>query len=171
MADILRAESARPKQSGREGDAAMITVHQLMQGKAEASAVTVRPEETVYHALMLMANHNIGAVMVVDDDEQMVGIFTERDYARKVVLMGRCSPETKIGEIMTRELLTINPETTLEECMALMTKWHIRHLPIMDEGRLNGIVSMRDVVQAILNKQEETILDLEKYIMGQGYTR
>ena len=149
----------------------MITVHQLMKAKAEAAAVTVNPDETVYHALMMMANHNIGAVMVVDHEGQMVGIFTERDYARKVVLMGRCSPDTKIQEIMTRELLTINPETTLEECMALMTKWHIRHLPVMTEGHLSGIVSMRDVVQAILTKQEEMILDLEKYIMGQGYTR
>lgn len=149
----------------------MITVQQLMLAKAESNAITVKPGETVYHALMLMANHNVGAVMVIDEDDQMVGIFTERDYARKVVLMGRCSPDTKIGEIMTRELLTINPETTLEECMALMTKWHIRHLPVMSEGRLSGIVSMRDVVQALLVRQEETILDLEKYIMGQGYTR
>jgi CBS domain-containing protein len=149
----------------------MISVHQLMSARAEAPALTVREDETVYHALMLMANHNVGAVMVVDADGQMLGIFTERDYARKVILMGRCSLDTKVREIMTRELLTIHPETTLEECMALMTKWHIRHLPVLSEGRLTGIVSMRDVVQAIITKKEETIQDLEKYILGQGYTR
>jgi CBS domain-containing protein len=148
----------------------MITVQQLMLAKAEANALTVSPDETVYHALMLMANHNVGAVMVVDNG-QMVGIFTERDYARKIILMGRCSLDTKIHEIMTREMITIHPETTLEECMGLMTKWHIRHLPILSEGRLIGIVSMRDVVQAIITKKEETIQDLEKYILGQGYTR
>jgi CBS domain-containing protein len=148
----------------------MITVQQLMQAKAEANALTVSPDETVYHALMLMANHNVGAVMVIDNG-QMVGIFTERDYARKIILMGRCSLDTKIREIMTREMITIHPETTLEECMALMTKWHIRHLPILAEGHLIGIVSMRDVVQAIIIKKEETIQDLEKYILGQGYTR
>ncbi|MBP1694586.1 MAG: domain containing rane protein [Chloroflexi bacterium] len=148
----------------------MKTVQQLMSARAEAGTVTVSPDETVYHALMLMANHNTGAVMVVENG-RMVGIFTERDYARKVILMGRCSPDTKIREIMTRELLTINPETTLEECMALMTKWHIRHLPVLSEGQLVGIVSMRDVVQAIISKRDETIQDLEKYIMGQGYAR
>lgn len=148
----------------------MFTVEQLMQARIDAGALTVSPDETVYHALMLMANHNTGAVMVVEND-QMVGIFTERDYARKVILLGRCSLDTKIREIMTRELLTVNPETSLEECMALMTKWHIRHLPIMSEGRLIGIVSMRDVVQAIIGKKEDTIQDLEKYILGQGYAR
>ena len=148
----------------------MKTVQQLMSARAEAGTVTVSPDETVYHALMLMANHNTGAVMVVENG-RMVGIFTERDYARKVILMGRCSLDTKIREIMTRELLTINPETTLEECMALMTKWHIRHLPVLSEGQLVGIVSMRDVVQAIISKRDETIQDLEKYIMGQGYAR
>jgi CBS domain-containing protein len=117
-----------------------------------------------------MADYNVGAVMVVDG-EQMVGIFTERDYARKIILMGRCSLDTKISEIMTQELLTVHPETRLEECMALMTKFHIRHLPVMTEGRLVGIVSMRDVVQMIISKKDDTIQDLEKYIMGQGYTR
>jgi CBS domain-containing protein len=148
----------------------MLSVQQLMQARAEAGTIMVSPDETVYHALMLMSNHNTGAVMVVENG-QMVGIFTERDYARKVILMGRCSLDTKIREIMTRELITVHPETTLEECMEVMTRWHIRHLPILSEGHLVGIVSMRDVVQAIISKKEETIQDLEKYIMGQGYTR
>jgi len=148
----------------------MITVQQLMLARMDAGALTVSPDETVYHALVLMANHNTGAVMVVEND-QMVGIFTERDYARKVILLGRCSLDTKIREIMTRELLTVNPETSIEECMALMSKWHIRHLPIMAEGRLIGIVSMRDVVEAMISKRDETIQDLEKYILGTGYAR
>ena len=148
----------------------MITVHQLMQEKKEQGTITVSPDETVYVALKRMADYNVGAVMVVDG-EQMVGIFTERDYARKIILMGRCSLDTKISEIMTQELLTVHPETRLEECMSLMTKFHIRHLPVMTEGSLVGIVSMRDVVQMIISKKDDTIQDLEKYIMGQGYTR
>lgn len=148
----------------------MITVHQLMQEKKEQGSITVSPDETVYVALKRMADYNVGAVMVVDG-EQMVGIFTERDYARKIILMGRCSLDTKISEIMTQELLTVHPETRLEECMSLMTQFHIRHLPVMTEGRLVGIVSMRDVVQMIISKKDDTIQNLEKYIMGQGYTR
>lgn len=148
----------------------MLSVEDLMKAKVGSSAITVTPEETVFNALRLMANHNVGAVMVIEN-AQMVGIFTERDYARKVILMGRCSPETKVREIMTREMITVNPETSLEECMALMTKWHIRHLPILAGGRLTGIVSMRDVVQALITKKDDTIQDLEKYILGQGYTR
>lgn len=149
----------------------MYTVNQLMKSKAEGRTVTINQDDTVYHALMLMANHNIGAVIVVDDEGQMVGIFTERDYARKVVLMGRTSLETKLSEIMTRDVLAINPETSLEECMSLMSRWHIRHLPVVQEGKMIDIVSMRDVVEAIISNREDTIQDLEKFILGHGYTR
>lgn len=149
----------------------MYTVNQLMKSKAEGRTVTINQDDTVYHALMLMANHNIGAVIVVDDEGQMVGIFTERDYARKVVLMGRTSLETRLSEIMTRDVLAINPETSLEECMSLMSRWHIRHLPVVQEGKMIDIVSMRDVVEAIISNREDTIQDLEKYILGHGYTR
>jgi CBS domain-containing protein len=148
----------------------MLTVNDLMKAKAESSAITIDADDSVFNALRLMANHNVGAVMVVENN-QMVGILTERDYARKVILMGRCSPDTKVREIMTREMITVNPESTLEECMELMAKWHIRHLPILSAGRLTGIISMRDVVQALISKKEETIQDLEKYILGQGYSR
>lgn len=149
----------------------MYTVNQLMKSKAEGRTVTINQDDTVYHALMLMANHNIGAVIVVDDEGQMVGIFTERDYARKVVLMGRTSLETRLSEIMTRDVLAINPETSLEECMSLMSRWHIRHLPVVQEGKMIDIVSMRDVVEAIISNREDTIQDLEKFILGHGYTR
>lgn len=149
----------------------MYTVNQLMKSKAEGRTVTINQDDTVYHALVLMANHNIGAVIVVDDEGQMVGIFTERDYARKVVLMGRTSLETKLSEIMTRDVLAINPETSLEECMSLMSRWHIRHLPVVQEGKMIDIVSMRDVVEAIISNREDTIQDLEKFILGHGYTR
>lgn len=149
----------------------MYTVNQLMKSKAEGRTVTINQDDTVYHALMLMANHNIGAVIVGDDEGQMVGIFTERDYARKVVLMGRTSLETRLSEIMTRDVLAINPETSLEECMSLMSRWHIRHLPVVQEGKMIDIVSMRDVVEAIISNREDTIQDLEKFILGHGYTR
>ncbi len=149
----------------------MYTINQLIKAKAEGRTVTINQNDTVYHALMLMANHNIGAVIVVDDDGQMVGIFTERDYARKVILMGRTSLETKLSEIMTRDVLAINPETSLEECMSLMTHWHIRHLPVVHEGKMIDLVSMRDVVEAIIANREDTIQDLEKFILGHGYTR
>ncbi|HEX7976614.1 MAG TPA: CBS domain-containing protein [Anaerolineales bacterium] len=120
----------------------MFTVRQLMQEKGDIGTYSIAPQATVYEALMLMADKNVGAIAVVDRG-QMVGIFTERDYARKIVLKGKTSLETPLKDIMTSETITVLPETTLEECMALMTEWHIRHLPIMADGRLVGMVSMR----------------------------
>lgn len=146
----------------------MFTVRQLMQEKGDIGTYSIAPQATVYEALMLMADKNVGAIAVVDRG-QMVGIFTERDYARKIVLKGKTSLETPLKDIMTSETITVLPETTLEECMALMTEWHIRHLPIMADGRLVGMVSMRDVVQAILSKKDSTIENLENYILGEGY--
>ncbi len=147
----------------------MLTVKQLLQLKRDESTYSVSPQASVYDALKLMAEKNVGAVMVVDENNQMIGIFTERDYARKIVLKGKTSLETPIYEIMTSEMITVNPEQTLEECMNLMTKWHIRHLPIMENGRLSGMVSMRDVVEVLLSTKEGTIASLENYILGEGY--
>lgn len=147
----------------------MLTVKQLLQLKRDESTYSVSPQASVYDALKLMAKKNVGAVMVVDENNQMIGIFTERDYARKIVLKGKTSLETPIYEIMTSEMVTVNPEQTLEECMNLMTKWHIRHLPIMENGRLSGMVSMRDVVEVLLSTKEGTIASLENYILGEGY--
>ena len=149
----------------------MLTVKQLLQLKKDESTYSVSPQASVFDALKLMAEKNLGAVMVVDENNQMIGIFTERDYARKIVLKGKTSLETPISEIMTSEMVTISTDQTLEECMNLMTKWHIRHLPIMEKGRLIGMVSMRDVVEILLSMKEGTIASLENYILGEGYGR
>ena len=149
----------------------MLTVKQLLQLKKDESTYSVSPQASVLDALKMMAEKNVGAVMVVDENNQMIGIFTERDYARKIVLKGKTSLETPINEIMTSEMVTVSPDQTLEECMNLMTKWHIRHLPIMEKGRLIGMVSMRDVVEILLSMKEGTIASLENYILGEGYGR
>lgn len=146
----------------------MVTVKQLLQAKSDSETYSISPEASVFEALQLMAEKNVGAVMVVEKG-QMVGIFTERDYARKIVLKGKCSLETPLSEIMTSEMITVHPEQNLEDCMSLMTQYHIRHLPIMDNGRLVGMVSMRDLVEALLSKKDSTIENLENYILGQGY--
>lgn len=149
----------------------MLTVRQLLQLKKDESTYSVSPQASVFDALKMMAEKNVGAVMVVDENNQMIGIFTERDYARKIVLKGKTSLETPINEIMTSEMVTVSPDQTLEECMNLMAKWHIRHLPIMEKGRLIGMVSMRDVVEILLSMKEGTIASLENYILGEGYGR
>jgi CBS domain-containing protein len=146
----------------------MITVKMLMDSKPDASMYSVGPTDTVYHALEVMAQANIGAVLVCEND-QMVGIFSERDYARKIILMGRTSLDTQIGDIMTKEMITIHPEASLEECMAMMTKNHIRHLPVMERGRLVGMISMRDVVDVLFATKDSLIENLENYILGKGY--
>ena len=146
----------------------MITVKLLMDAKKDRVMYHVSPTDTVYHALEVMAKANIGAVLICDHD-QMVGIFTERDYARKVILMGRHSLETQIQDIMTKEMVTVTPEATLEECMSMMTKHRIRHLPVMEHGRLVGMISMRDVVDALIASKDNLIENLENYILGKGY--
>ncbi len=147
----------------------MITVRQLMEQTGH-DLCTISSDDTVFSALQLMAGENVGAVMVEEKD-RIVGIFTERDYARKIILKGRCSLDTKLTEIMTHEMITVHPDQTLEECMTLMTKWHIRHLPVMSEGRLVGMISMRDVVQVILSMKDRQIEDLQSYIFGEEYPK
>ena len=146
----------------------MITGKMLMNVKKDTAIYSVSPTDTVYHALEVMAQANIGAVLVCDH-EQVVGIFTERDYARKIILMGRQSLDTQIQEIMTKEMVTVNPDANLEECMAMMTQHRIRHLPVMERGRLVGMISMRDVVDAIIATKDSMIENLENYILGKGY--
>jgi len=146
----------------------MITIRQLMDMRSDNTMLSVSPKDSVYKALELMAEKNVGAVLVVENG-QMVGIFTERDYARKIILMGRTSLDTPIEDIMTKDMVTIDSEQTLEECLALMTKYRIRHLPIIEHGRLVGMVSMRDVADAIISKKQDMIDNLENFIMGQGY--
>ena len=142
----------------------MTTIKQLLAGKG-SDIWSIAPEATAYEALQIMSEKRVGALLVVDDGN-LVGIFSERDYARKVVLKGRISRDTAVGELMTREILYIEPESTLDDCMALMTEKRIRHLPVMENKRLIGIVTIGDVIKQIVSDQGSTIEQLEKYITG-----
>ena len=142
----------------------MYTVRHLLQEKGD-KVWTISPDATVYEALELMANHNIGA-LVVGTSEKVLGMFTERDYARKVILKGRASKTTGVGELMTTEVLYISPDDTIENCMALMTEHRLRHLPVMESGKLAGIISIGDVVKSIISDREFLIRELERYITG-----
>ncbi len=143
-------------------------INQILQGKAINALYTVTSGQTVLEALKLMAEKNIGAVLVVDEG-QLTGIFSERDYARKVILKDRSSGDTRISEVMTSKVITIEPQQSLEECMFLMSDKHIRHLPVMDKGELIGIISINDVVTAIIRDQKTRIDSLESYISGSPY--
>ncbi len=148
----------------------MITVRQLMEMHSGTTSWSVSPKNSVYKALELMAEKNVGAVLVVENG-RMAGIITERDYARKIILMGRTSLDTPVEDIMSKDMVTIDPEQTIEDCLALMTSHHIRHLPVMERGRLVGMVSMRDVIDVIISGKQDTIDNLENFIMGKGYGR
>ena len=145
----------------------MTTVSKILAAKG-GQIWSVTPSTRLYEALKLMADKNIGALLVFDDndDTNIVGIISERDYARKVILEGKNSMIVPISEIMTERVLCINPGTTLEECMALMTDKHIRHLPVMEEENLVGIISIGDVVKELISEQKFVIDQLENYIRG-----
>jgi len=140
------------------------TVQQIIQKKGDTT-YSVAPDTTVLQALKLMAERNVSAVLVTEG-ERLVGIFTERDYARKVVLKGLASKDTKVGDLMTQNVLTISPSHTVDDCMAIMTNNHIRHLPVVDKGRLTGIVSIGDAVKSVMEQQQATIEQLSGYIAG-----
>jgi CBS domain-containing protein len=130
---------------------------------------SIAPRETVYKALEIMADKDIGALLVTDEGD-LVGVFSERDYARKLILKGKSSKETKVGELMTTPVLSMHPEKSIEECMALMTASHHRHLPVVEAGKLIGLVSIGDVVNAIITTQKIMIQDLKNYITGANTT-
>lgn len=130
--------------------------------------LTVSSNDTVLRALQVMAEANIGAVLVTEAGK-VVGIFTERDYARKGEVAGRRAAETPVKDVMTSQILTVSPGTSLEECLVLMKKHHIRHLPVLAEERIVGILSIRDVLEAVLKERETLITGLENYIMGSGF--
>jgi signal-transduction protein with cAMP-binding, CBS, and nucleotidyltransferase domain len=143
----------------------MITVKDMLDQKGH-TAWTIGPDATVFEALELMAKKGLGALIVVDKDGEVAGILSERDYARKIILMGRQSQDTPVKDIMTREVFGVHFETTAEECMALMTDKHIRHLPVCKDGKLAGVISIGDVVKSIITDQKVKIENLENYIMG-----
>ena len=144
----------------------MITVRKVLANKG-GNVWRIAPQATAYDALQLMADRDIGALLVVDG-EDIVGVFSERDYARKVILKGRSSKATSVGELMNSPVFYIEPDKTIEECMALMTAKRMRHLPVLEHGRLMGMISIGDVVNALITEQKITISDLENFITG-GY--
>lgn len=140
-------------------------VAQILKGKPIKVVYSIGPNDTVYDAVKMMADHGIGGLLVMDGDE-IVGIVTERDYARKVVLSGRSSKDTPVSDIMTRQVLCVGPQQTTEECMAIMTENRVRHLPVLDKGKLIGLVSIGDLVKDIISEQQFIIEQLEHYITG-----
>ncbi len=138
------------------------TVRQILSRKPEVFAV--KPDDTVYDALRLMAEKNIGAVLVMSES-RLAGILSERDYARKVVLHGRMSHATAVRDIMTTDVVCVDPGWTAEQCMALMTDKRVRHLPVVDNDEVVGVISIGDVVRAVVDEQAFTIKSLERYLM------
>ena len=146
----------------------MTTVRKILEEKAEAKIYTVPSTATVFEALQVMCEGNTGAVLVTED-EKIVGIFTERDYAREGEVKGRAAKETAVSDVMTKQMVLIKPETTLDECVELMGRYHVRHLPIVENERVVGVVSIRRLAESLLEQKQGTIVELENYILGTGY--
>jgi CBS domain-containing protein len=143
----------------------MTTIRQILDRKRDVYAID--PDATVLEALKLLGEKNVGALLVMKG-EGLVGIFSERDYARRMILHGRSSKETAVREVMTTEVFTISPEATAGECMAHMTDRHIRHLPVIEGGRVTGVISIGDIVRAVMEDMRFTIRQLESYIRSGG---
>ena len=142
----------------------MRTVQQLLDEKS-GEIYSIHPDDSVFDAVKKLATANIGSLIVIEDDKP-VGIFTERDYARNVILKGKSSPTTPIRDIMTIRVIFVNPEQTVEECMAIMTDKHIRHLPVLRDEKVIGMISIGDLVKSIIADQKFTIEQLEQFIQG-----
>ncbi|WP_250466713.1 MULTISPECIES: CBS domain-containing protein [unclassified Caballeronia] len=147
----------------------MATVAQVLSSKPDQTVITIAATASVYDAIRLMADRHIGAV-IVTENEEIVGIVTERDYARKVVLMDRSSKQTPVRDIMTSHVRYVRPDQTTDDCMALMTEKRMRHLPVIDDGKLTGMISIGDLVKNIISEQQFTIQQLEYYIRGGEHT-
>lgn len=143
----------------------MTIIEEILKGKGN-DIWSIEPGDSVYAAVELMADKVIGALVVLEG-KQLVGIMSERDYARKIILKGRSSKDTQVKEIMTTRVLYAHPEQSVNECMALMSEKHIRHLPVMTEEKLLGVISIGDLVKSIIAEQKLTIEQLEQYISGE----
>ena len=146
----------------------MTTVRKILDEKAETKIYSVPSTATVFEALQEMYQGNTGAVLVTEE-EKIIGIFTERDYAREGEVKGRSARDTLVTDVMTKQMVLIKPETTLDECVELMSKYHVRHLPIIEKDRVVGVVSIRHLAEALLQEKQGTIVELENYILGTGY--
>jgi len=142
----------------------MLTVSKIIEQKGTA-IYSVHPDSTVFEALQVLADKEIGALLVIENDK-MVGIFSERDYARKIILKGFASRESLVRNCMTSNVISVSMKDDISECMSLMTKKKIRHLPVMEEGKLIGIITIGDVVNGVINSQRDSIESLEAYITG-----
>lgn len=144
----------------------MVTTVKLYLQRKGNDVWSTHPDATVFEALRLMAGKDIGALLVIESG-QVVGMFSERDYARKVILHGKSSKETPVGDIMTSQVICVSPQHTIEECMAVMTEKRVRHLPVLEADQVVGVISIGDVVKSIISEQEFVIEQLTNYITGE----
>jgi len=140
----------------------MKTVQQMLEGKTH-KLLSIAPDATVYDALKMMEQHDVGSLVVLDG-ERLAGIFSERDYARKIILLGKSSKDTLVREIMTHKVLCVRPDQSVDQCMALMTDKRVRHLPVLDHKKVVGVISIGDVVKEVISEQQFVISQLENYI-------
>jgi len=144
----------------------MLRIKDLLSDKGH-DVWSVHPDQSVFQAIKIMAEREVGALVVRDDENKLIGIISERDYARKVILKGKASMQTKVAEIMSRPVITVAEEARIDECMDLMTRRKIRHLPVLDRSTLIGMISVGDIVKAIISEQSFTITQLERYVRGE----